>query len=241
MKITAKNLVKIYGDRSVVNDVSFEVNKGEVVCLLGPNGAGKTTTFYMVVGLVKPNKGQVFLDDKDISTWPMNERAKAGIGYLPQEASIFRKLNVQDNIKLVLEMNDKLTECEKSKKLEELLAEFGVLKLRYESAISLSGGERRRVELARALAASPDFILLDEPFTGIDPIAIGEIKQNIRKLSEDKGLGVLITDHNPKATLSITDRAYVIFDGKIKIQGKSQDVAVDPIAKEFYLGKDFEL
>jgi len=241
MKITAKNLVKIYGDRSVVNDVSFEVNKGEVVCLLGPNGAGKTTTFYMVVGLVKPNRGQVFLDDEDISHWPMNERARAGIGYLPQEASIFRKLNVQDNIKLVLEMNDKLTVDEKSRKLEELLSEFGVLKLRYESAVSLSGGERRRVELARALAASPDFILLDEPFTGIDPIAIGEIKQNIRKLSEDKGLGVLITDHNPKATLSITDRAYVIFDGKIKIQGKSEDVAVDPIAKEFYLGKDFEL
>lgn len=241
MKISAKNLVKIYGDRSVVNDVSFEVNKGEVVGLLGPNGAGKTTTFYMVVGLVKPNRGQILIDDKDVSSWPMNIRAKAGIGYLPQEASIFRKLNVEDNIKLVLEMNEKLTEDEKHRKLEELLAEFGVLKLRKESAISLSGGERRRVELARALAASPDFILLDEPFTGIDPIAIGEIKDNIRKLSIDKGLGVLITDHNPKATLSITDRAYVIFDGKIKIQGKSEDVAVDPVAKEFYLGKDFEL
>lgn len=241
MKITAQNLIKIYGDRSVVNDVSFEVNKGEVVCLLGPNGAGKTTTFYMVVGLVKPNKGKILIDGKDISTWPMNVRAKAGIGYLPQESSIFRKLNVEDNIKLVLEMNDKLTVNEKNKKLEELLSEFGVLKLRGESAVSLSGGERRRVELARALAASPDFILLDEPFTGIDPIAIGEIKSNIRQLSEDKGLGVLITDHNPKATLSITDRAYVIFDGKIKIQGKSEDVAVDPVAKEFYLGKDFEL
>ena len=241
MKITAKNLVKIYGDRSVVNDVSFEVNKGEVVGLLGPNGAGKTTTFYMVVGLVKPNKGHVFINDEDISSWPMNLRARAGIGYLPQEASIFRKLNVEDNIKLVLEMNDKLTVNEKNRKLEELLSEFGVLKLRKESAISLSGGERRRVELARALAASPDFILLDEPFTGIDPIAIGEIKENIKKLSDDKGLGVLITDHNPKATLSITDRAYVIFDGKIKIQGKSEDVAVDPIAKEFYLGKDFQL
>lgn len=240
-KIEAKNLIKIYGDRSVVNDVSFEVNKGEVVCLLGPNGAGKTTTFYMVVGLVKPNAGKIFLDGKDISTWPMNVRAKAGIGYLPQEASIFRKLNVQDNIKLVLEMNDKLTVDEKNKKLEELLSEFGILKLRGESAVSLSGGERRRVELARALAASPDFILLDEPFTGIDPIAIGEIKENIKKLSDDKGLGVLITDHNPKATLSITDRAYVIFDGKIKIQGNSEDVANDPIAKEFYLGKDFEL
>lgn len=241
MEIQAKNLIKIYGDRSVVNDVSFNVKKGEVVCLLGPNGAGKTTTFYMVVGLVKPNGGKIFLDGEDISSWPMNVRAKAGLGYLPQEASIFRRLNVQDNIKLVLEMNDKLTVSEKSKKLEELLFEFGILKLRGESAVSLSGGERRRVELARALAASPDFILLDEPFTGIDPIAIGEIKDNIRKLSEDKGLGVLITDHNPKATLSITDRAYVIFDGKIKIEGKSEEVANDPIAKEFYLGKDFEL
>lgn len=240
-KIEAKNLVKIFGDRSVVNDVSFEINKGEVVCLLGPNGAGKTTTFYMVVGLVKPNRGQIFLDGEDISTWPMNIRARAGVGYLPQEASIFRKLSVEDNIKLVLEMNDKLTVNEQSKKLEELLDEFGVMGLRKESAVSLSGGERRRVELARALAASPDFILLDEPFAGIDPIAIGEIKDNIKKLSDDKGLGVLITDHNPKATLSITDRAYVIFDGKIKIQGKSQDVANDPVAKEFYLGKDFEL
>ncbi len=241
MIIETKNLVKIYGDRSVVNDVSFEINKGEVVCLLGPNGAGKTTTFYMVVGLIKPNKGQVLLNGEDISAWPMNLRAKAGIGYLPQEASIFRKLTVDENIKLVLEMNDKLTVNEKKQKLEELLDEFGVTKLRSAPAIALSGGERRRVELARALAASPDFILLDEPFAGIDPIAIGEIKDNIKKISEDKGLGVLITDHNPKATLSITDRAYVIFDGKIKIQGRSEDVAVDPVAKEFYLGKDFKL
>ncbi len=241
MEIRAKNLIKIYGDRSVVNDISFNINKGEVVCLLGPNGAGKTTTFYMVVGLVKPNSGHIMLDNQDISTWPMNVRAKAGIGYLPQEASIFRKLSVEDNIKLVLQMNEKLTEDEKKRKLEELLTEFGILRLRNYSAVSLSGGERRRVEIARALAASPDFMLLDEPFAGIDPIAIGEIKDNIRKISQDKGLGVLITDHNPKATLSITDRAYVIFDGKIKIQGKSTDVAVDPVAKEFYLGKDFAL
>ena len=241
MKIEAFNLVKVYGDRSVVNDVSFYINKGEVVCLLGPNGAGKTTTFYMIVGLVKPYSGKVVFNGKDISSWPMNLRAKAGIGYLPQETSIFRKLTVEDNIKLVLEMNDKLNKEEKQQKLEDLLSEFGVAKLRKAQAISLSGGERRRVELARALAASPDFILLDEPFTGIDPIAIGEIKDNIRKLSEDKGLGVLITDHNPKATLSITDRAYVIFDGKIKIQGRSEEVAEDPIAKEFYLGKDFKL
>ena len=241
MKIITKNLIKTYGDRNVVNDVSFEVSKGEVVGLLGPNGAGKTTTFYMVVGLVKPNGGEIWLDDKNLTEVTMNVRAQEGIGYLPQETSIFRKLSVEDNIKLVLQLNNKLTENEKTKKLEELLDEFGITKLRKETAISLSGGERRRVELARALAASPDFILLDEPFTGIDPIAIGEIKENIRKLSVEKGLGVLITDHNPKATLSITDRAYVIFDGKIKIQGKSKDVAVDPVAKEFYLGKDFKL
>jgi len=241
MRIEAENLIKIYGDRRVVNDVSFTMEKGEVVGLLGPNGAGKTTTFYMIVGLVKPNGGKVFLDKQDITTLPMHMRARAGIGYLPQEPSSFRSLSVEDNIKLVLQMNDKLTQDEKRRKLEELLSEFGVLKLRSEAAISLSGGERRRVELARALAASPDFILLDEPFTGIDPIAIGEIKENIRKLSIEKGLGVLITDHNPKATLSITDRAYVIFDGKIKIQGRSVDVANDPVAKEFYLGKDFKL
>ncbi len=256
MKIVAENLVKIYGDRSVVNDVSFEVNTGEVVGLLGPNGAGKTTTFYMIVGLVKANKGHIFLNvDKneiqnnsdeynsriEITTMPMNERAKIGIGYLPQESSIFRKLSVEDNLKLVLEMNESLNEEQKAQKLEDLLEEFGVKKLRKASAVALSGGERRRVEIARALAATPHFILLDEPFTGIDPIAIGEIKENIYKLAREKGIGVLITDHNPKATLSITDRAYVIFDGKIKISGKSQDVAVDPVAKEFYLGKDFTL
>lgn len=241
MQIKVQNLVKIYGDRTVVNDISFTVGKSEVVGLLGPNGAGKTTTFYMVVGLVKPADGQIFLDDMNLTNLTMNKRAKLGIGYLPQEASIFRKLTVEENIRLVLEINDKLTPDEKEKKLEDLLDEFGVKKLRSESAIKLSGGERRRVELARALAASPDFILLDEPFTGIDPIAIGEIKENIRRLSEEKGLGVLITDHNPKATLSITDRAYVIFDGKIKIEGKSSEVAENPVAKEFYLGKDFTL
>ncbi len=241
MQIEAQNLIKIYGDRRVVNDVSFHIQKGEVVCLLGPNGAGKTTTFYMVVGLVKPNMGKIILNGEDISSAPMNIRAKLGIGYLPQETSIFRKLSVEDNLKLVLEMNDKLTVNEKKMKLEELLSEFGVQKLRKSPSVALSGGERRRVEIARALAASPDFMLLDEPFAGIDPIAIGEIKDNIKKISEDKGLGVLITDHNPKATLSITDRAYVIFDGKIKIQGRSNDVANDPVAKEFYLGKDFAL
>lgn len=246
MKIIAKNLVKIYGDRSVVNDVSFDVNKGEVVGLLGPNGAGKTTTFYMIVGLVRANSGTVLIEDDDkktidITHLPMNERAKLGIGYLPQEVSIFRKLNVEDNLKLVLEMNDKLNQKEKDELLENLLIEFGVEKLRHASAVALSGGERRRVEIARALAATPSFILLDEPFTGIDPIAIGEIKENIHKLAKKKGIGILITDHNPRATLSITDRANVIFDGKIKISGKSKDVAKDPVAKEFYLGKDFVL
>ena len=236
MRIEAKNLIKIYGDRSVVNDISFYMDKGEVVCLLGPNGAGKTTTFYMIVGLIKPNSGKVYIEGQDITSWPMNLRAKAGIGYLPQENSIFRKLTVEENLQLVLEMNEKLSVDEKKEKLEELLNEFGVERLRKYPAIALSGGERRRVEIARALAASPDFILLDEPFAGIDPIAIGDIKDNIRKISEEKGIGVLITDHNPKATLSITDRAYVIFDGKIKIEGKSEDVANDPVAKEFYLG-----
>ena len=241
MRIEAKNLVKIYNDRSVVNDVSFSIDKGEVVCILGPNGAGKTTTFYMIVGLIKPNSGNIYIDDKEITKMPMNLRAKAGIGYLPQENSIFRKLTVEDNLRLVLEMNEKLSLKEKKDKMEELLEEFGVIKLRKYPAVALSGGERRRVEIARALAASPDFILLDEPFAGIDPIAIGEIKDNIRKISKEKGIGVLITDHNPKATLSITDRAYVIFDGRIQIQGRSEDVANDKMAKEFYLGKDFTL
>ena len=240
MKIKAENLIKIYNDRTVVNDISIEVNKGEVVGLLGPNGAGKTTTFYMVVGLVRPNSGRIFVDNIDLTEMTMNMRAKHGIGYLPQEASIFRKLSVEDNIKLVLELNDKLTVNEKKLKLEELLDEFRIRKLRDTSAVSLSGGERRRVEIARALAASPEFILLDEPFAGIDPIAIGEIKDNIKILS-DRGLGVLITDHNPKATLSITDRAYVIFDGKIQHQGSRDEIANDPTVKQFYLGKDFTL
>jgi lipopolysaccharide export system ATP-binding protein len=200
----------------------------------------------MVVGLVRANKGSVLLQQDDgqivdMTHMPMNERAKLGVGYLPQETSIFRKLNVEDNLKLVLEMNTKLSQKQKDELLETLLTEFGVKKLRHASAVALSGGERRRVEIARALAATPSFILLDEPFTGIDPIAIGEIKENIYKLAKEKNIGILITDHNPKATLSITDRANVIFDGKIKISGKSTDVAVDPVAREFYLGKDFVL
>lgn len=240
MKIRAEHLVKIYNERTVVNDISIEVNNGEVVGLLGPNGAGKTTTFYMVVGLVRPNSGRIYVDDIDLTNLTMDKRAKHGIGYLPQESSIFRKLSVEDNIKLVLELNDKLDKKQKKEKLEELLEEFRITKLRDTAAVALSGGERRRVEIARALAASPEFILLDEPFAGIDPIAIGEIKDNIKILS-NRGLGVLITDHNPKATLSITDRAYVIFDGQIQHQGSRDEIANDPIVKQFYLGKDFTL
>jgi len=240
MSIIAQGLKKIYNDRTVVNDISFEVNPGEVVGLLGPNGAGKTTTFYMLVGLIKPNDGQIFLNSENLTKMPIHMRARAGIGYLPQEASIFRKLTVEENINLVLEMNKPLSNPERKEKLEMLLADFGLEKLRKAPGVQLSGGERRRVEIARALAADPKFILLDEPFTGIDPIAIIDIQQNITTLKQ-KGIGILLTDHNPKATLSITDRAYIIFDGCIKVQGTSQEVADNPAARKFYLGEDFEL
>lgn len=240
MAIKATSLVKIYDNRTVVNENSFDVNPGEVVGLLGPNGAGKTTTFYMIVGLIRPNSGKIELDGEDVTYEPMHIRAKKGIGYLPQETSIFRRLTVEENIKLVLEMNEKLNDKQRKEKLEELLSDFGVERLRDVSSVKLSGGERRRVEIARALAASPRYILLDEPFTGIDPIAIQEIQMHIRKLTE-KNIGVLITDHNPKATLSITDRVNLIFDGKIKISGNSKDVANNPDAKKFYLGEDFKL
>jgi len=240
MKIRTENLVKIYNERTVVNNVSIEVNRGEIAGLLGPNGAGKTTTFYMIAGLIRPDSGRIYIDDTDLTDMTMDKRARHGIGYLPQEASIFRKLTVEDNIKLVLELNNKLDKKQKKDKLEELLEEFSIEKLRSTSAVSLSGGERRRVEIARALAASPDFILLDEPFAGIDPIAIGEIKENIRLLS-NRGLGVLITDHNPKATLSITDRAYLVFDGSVGIQGSRDEVASNTAAKKYYLGEDFTL
>jgi len=231
MPIIAQGLKKIYNDR---------VNPGEVVGLLGPNGAGKTTTFYMLVGLVRPNEGKIILDGQDLTSMPIHMRARAGIGYLPQETSIFRKLTIEENIDLVLEMNKKLTKPERKEKMESLLEDFGLTKLRKSPSVLLSGGERRRVEIARALAADPKFILLDEPFTGIDPIAILDIQQNIKALV-DRGIGVLLTDHNPKATLSITNRAYIIFDGCIKVQGTSQEVSEDPIAKKFYLGEDFEL
>jgi len=240
MTIRAIGLKKIYSDRTVVNDVSFEVNPGEVVGLLGPNGAGKTTTFYILVGLIKPDGGRILLNDTELTNKPMHERSRAGIGYLPQEPSIFRKLTVEENIMLVLEMNKNLTNPDRKEKLDSLLEDFGLTKLRKSASVQLSGGERRRVEIARALAADPSFILLDEPFTGIDPIAIIDIQQNIRELTR-RGIGILLTDHNPKATLSITDRAYIIFEGKIKVSGSSQDVSNDPIAKKYYLGEDFEL
>lgn len=240
MTIYAKGLKKIYDDRTVVNDVSFEVKPGEVVGLLGPNGAGKTTSFYMTVGLVKADGGQILLNDEDLTDKPMHVRAKAGIGYLPQESSIFRKLTVEENLQLVLEMNENLNDKQRKEKMDSLLEDFGITKLRKNPSIQLSGGERRRVEIARALAADPKFILLDEPFTGIDPIAIQEIQKNIKELTA-RGIGILITDHNPKATLSITDRAYIIFDGVISVSGTNKEVANNPIAKKFYLGEDFEL
>lgn len=240
MILKAQNLVKIYGDRTVVNNISFDIHPAEVVGLLGPNGAGKTTTFYMLVGLVKPDKGKIFLDEEDLTAKPIYMRARAGIGYLPQETSIFRKLTVEENINLVLEMNKNLNKAGKKEKLDSLLEDFGLTKLRKSASIQLSGGERRRVEIARALAADPKFILLDEPFTGIDPIAIQDIQENIRQLVK-KGIGVLLTDHNPKATLSITDRANIIFEGQIKVQGTSKQVAEDPVARKYYLGEDFEL
>ena len=228
MSIKVQNLTKSFRDKKVLNSVSFEVADGETLAIVGFSGSGKSTILKLICNLTTPDSGTITTSEGDIA-----------MSF--QYSALFDSLNVEDNIKLVLEMNDKLTVDEKKRKLEELLYEFGVLKLRKAPSIALSGGERRRVEIARALAASPDFMLLDEPFAGIDPIAIGEIKDNIRKISEEKGLGVLITDHNPKETLSITDRAYVIFDGKIKIQGRSVDVANDPVAKEFYLGKDFQL
>ena len=230
MTIQVCGIKKIYDDRAVVNDISFEVNPGEVVGLLGPNGAGKTTTFYIVVGLVNADGGRVLLDDQDLTEKPMHERAIAGIGYLPQETSIFRKLSVEDNINLVLEMNKKLDNNQRKTKLEELLEDFGLTKIRKSASVQLSGGEKRRVEIARALAADPKFILLDEPFTGIDPIAIMDIQEHIKGLKQ-RGIGVLITDHNPKATLSITDRAYIIYDGSIKVSGTNLEVSKKKLAK----------
>lgn len=239
MKLSARNLVKIYGRRKVVKEVSLEVNQGEIVGLLGPNGAGKTTSFYMTVGFIRPNEGRVFLDDEDITALPMFRRAKKGIGYLPQEASVFRKLSVEDNIKAVLEMT-KLSKAEQKDKLEELIDEFSLHKVRKNRGDSLSGGERRRTEIARALATSPSFILLDEPFAGIDPIAVQDIQYIVAKLKL-KNIGILITDHNVQETLSITDRAYLMYEGSILESGRPEELAANERVRELYLGRDFEL
>jgi lipopolysaccharide export system ATP-binding protein len=239
MILRAEHLVKTYSKRKVVDNVSIEVNQGEIVGLLGPNGAGKTTTFYITVGLVTPNEGKVFLDDKDISSVAMYKRAKLGIGYLPQENSVFRTLSVEDNIKAILEFTD-LKKSEQKEKLEVLIEEFGLNHVRKTQGKFLSGGERRRTEIARALASDPKFILLDEPFAGIDPIAVEDIQLIVEKLKLKK-IGILITDHNVHETLSITDRAYLLFEGKIIKQGSAEELASDEQVRKVYLGQNFEL
>ncbi len=239
MKLEAHNLVKVYKGRRVVNDVSLSMETGETVGLLGPNGAGKTTSFYMMVGLVHPDEGQVLLDGEDITMKPMYVRARYGLGYLAQEASIFRKLTVEENIHLVLEIAG-ISKKERMVRTDSLLEEFGLTRVRKSKGMVLSGGERRRVEIARSLATDPRFILLDEPFTGVDPIAIGDIQDIVRHL-KDKGIGIVITDHNVRETLAITDRAYIMSEGEIKTAGPSVDMPNDPIARKFYLGDRFEM
>ena len=239
MILRAENLVKRYRNRVVVDHVSIEVNQGEIVGLLGPNGAGKTTTFYMTTGLIKPNEGNIFLDKENITRLPMYRRAKRGIGYLAQEASVFRKLSVQDNILAVLEMT-KMSKADQHKKMESLLEEFGLNRVRENRGDLLSGGERRRTEIARALAVDPKFILLDEPFAGVDPIAVEDI-QNIVSHLKDRNIGVLITDHNVHETLSITDRAYLLFEGRILKAGTAEELAADETVRRVYLGQKFEL
>ena len=239
MILRTENIVKKYKSRTVVNGVSVKVEQGEIVGLLGPNGAGKTTTFYMTVGLIKPLSGKVFLDDLDITEMPMYKRAQHGIGYLAQEASVFRQLSVEDNILAVLEFT-KLSKEEQYQKLETLLTEFGLQNIRKSKGIQLSGGERRRTEIARALAVDPKFILLDEPFAGVDPIAVEDIQTIVKKLKE-KNIGVLITDHNVHETLNITDRAYLLFEGSNLKSGTSQELAEDEHVRKVYLGKNFEL
>lgn len=237
--LRSNNLVKRYKRRTVVDNVSIYVEQGEIVGLLGPNGAGKTTTFYMTVGLIKPNEGRIFLDETEITDLPMYRRAQKGVGYLAQEASVFRKLSVEDNIKAVLEMTT-LSEEKQKHKLESLLDEFGLQRIRKSRGDVLSGGERRRTEIARCLAVSPKFILLDEPFAGVDPIAVEDIQGIVYKLKE-KNIGILITDHNVHETLTITDRAYLLFEGKILKEGTAQDLAGDEQVRRVYLGKNFEL
>lgn len=239
MKLRSEKLVKQYKQKRVVNDVSIYVEQGEIVGLLGPNGAGKTTSFYMTVGLVKPDEGHIFLDDEDITELPMYKRAQKGVGYLPQEASVYRELSVEDNIKAVLEMT-KLSKQQQKEKLESLLDEFSLHKVRKNLGKVLSGGERRRTEIARALATDPKFILLDEPFAGVDPIAVEDIQNIVYKL-KNKNIGILITDHNVQETLSITDRAYLLFEGKLLKQGTAEELAEDEMVRKVYLGKNFIL
>ncbi len=239
MKLSSEGLVKIYKGRTVVNNVSVEVNQGEIVGLLGPNGAGKTTTFYMIVGLIKPNDGKIFLEKENITSLPMYKRAKKGLGYLAQEASIFRSLTVEENLMAVLQMT-KLSKQEQKKKAEILIEEFGLGHVRKNLGRVLSGGERRRTEIARALAVDPLFVLLDEPFAGVDPIAVEEIQTIVARLKE-KNIGILITDHNVNETLSITDRAYLMFEGKLLKDGTAEELASDEQVRRVYLGKHFEL
>ena len=237
--LRTEGLVKRYGNRTVVNNVSFNVRQGEIVGLLGPNGAGKTTSFYMTTGLVSPDGGRIFLDEKEITKYPVYKRARAGIGYLAQEASVFRKMSVEDNIASVLEMTGKPLEYQKEK-LESLISEFRLQKVRKNLGDRLSGGERRRTEIARCLAIDPKFIMLDEPFAGVDPIAVEDIQYIVWKL-KDKNIGILITDHNVQETLSITDRAYLLFEGRVLFEGTSEELADNPIVREKYLGRDFVL
>ncbi|MBC8172490.1 MAG: LPS export ABC transporter ATP-binding protein [Chitinophagales bacterium] len=239
MLLRSEKLVKRYKKRTVVNEVSVEVNQAEIVGLLGPNGAGKTTSFYMIVGLIRPDSGKVFLDTTDLTNMPMYKRAQMGLGYLPQEASVFRKMSVENNIAAVLEMT-RLSKTEQKSKLEELISEFGLHHVRKSNGDILSGGERRRTEIARALATDPKFILLDEPFAGIDPIAVEDIQQIVEKL-KFRNIGVLITDHNVQETLSITDRAYLLFEGKILKSGTAEELAADEQVRKVYLGQNFEL
>jgi lipopolysaccharide export system ATP-binding protein len=239
MKLYTQNIFKQYKKRVVVGGVSVEVSQGEIVGLLGPNGAGKTTSFYMIVGLIRPDEGKVFLDEKEITDLPMYKRAKMGIGYLPQEVSVFRKLTVEDNIKAVLQMT-KLTKKEQEYRLEELIEEFHLAHVRKNLGVRLSGGEKRRTEIARTLATDPKFILLDEPFAGVDPIAVEDIQSIVAHL-KDKNIGVLITDHNVQETLQITDRAYLLFEGKILKSGTAEELAADPVVRKVYLGQNFEL
>jgi len=239
MLLRSENLFKKYKSRVVVNNVSVEVRQGEIVGLLGPNGAGKTTSFYMIVGLIKPNSGRIFLEDEDITDLPMYQRARKGLGYLAQEASVFRSLTVEENVLAVLEMTD-LPKKEQKEKMEQLLEEFSLTHVRKNKGMVLSGGERRRTEIARALAVDPAFVLLDEPFAGVDPIAVEEIQSIVAKL-KNKNIGILITDHNVNETLSITDRAYLLFEGKILKQGTAEELAADEVVRRVYLGQSFEL